>query len=693
MTEQEIDDEIKRLEEEARIDAEIAQLESGSSGIKGPSQESDILDQPADLSGRFAMKSFGTDIPSKLKYYREKNPDKDIMENPYNKGEIIARIKGTSQWLKEDPSNWQGWKELGRDILDVPVDLLQGTITGLTAAGSAAAAPYTPVAAATLGATGAHYTTEAIRQGIGQKFFGQQPVIPTFGDVLTTGALEAAGGKIFGAPGMTKQKFMEIAKERPEVAKKALKEAEKYFIPEGKTPTAEEAQKAGEYLAEKSTGLLGKVKKNILPIWFGGQAEEIERAQRKVPKDVVMSLIKNQGLKIDPNVAINERELSQAIQAQGLGGAGKSAITDITNSVKNLKESLGARYEEGISSISDPFDLSRYKRMIQPRINELSASKTEGVSEQAKDLKNVMSKYLTPKKQPKQVTETVMQNVGGLVDEFGNPVMMPTKVSVEKMVEGTNEIGAKELQAISNALKSEYNIGAPKYVVMQMPAAKQQNRGVILNITGEIDNQLEKAIGDKTLRKDYRDFSVLQKKIYPLFKDEKTAAKTLSNAYNSNATQKQTLKDLRYFDKKFGTNLESMSSVAFTGKRFGDPSLEQISQEGRLASSRVLRPAKAGGAIGTALGSLVGGQFGGYEGALLGGALGGTAGAGIGAFTANDAALNFLLNQAQRFEKIPLKQTYEKTMLNPYLRGLMMQPGYQWINQPNSAIDQQEENK
>jgi len=672
-------EEMRAQLEAEELNPSIDQMRADLEKLENQEQplQTQILNEGGDLKGRMAMKAFGTDVGSKIKFYQEENKDKDIIENPYNKGEIIYRNKGSSEWRREDPPNWQGLQELGRDILDIPVDVAQGAVTGLTAAGAAALTPFTPVAGAALGGTAGFYGTEAIRQGIG-KYFGQQPTIPSFGDVLATGALESTGAKLFG-PGISKQKFTEIAKESPAVAKKALNKAEKYFLEEGQAPTPEEAIKAGEYLYEKSKGSISKIGKNLLPIWFGGQANTIEMASQDVPKSVVSDLITKTNLKIDPSKKWTYRELSQALELQKANkSAGVVAVNELKSSVANKKFEFGQRYDDALNSVTKNFPLDEYRYDLKKEILSKGKSKTKEMREEANVLKNVLDGYFTT--EPKTVTtmETVKQELP-ILDPSGKPYMSEVQVPVNKSVPSKQEVGVRELQRISSALKAKFGVGDSYGQIQNLTPAEQQARTSVLNIAKKIDNTIEDSIEDNNLRSDYASFMKLQDEVQPMFKDDKTAAVTLSNAYNSSAKQKALLQSLREFDSKFKTNLEPLSKLAFTGKRFGDPALEQISGSS-TSTGKFLRPASVGGAIGTIAGTLTGEP-------TVFAPIGFAAGSALGGLSATDAVLNRLLGAKEYLNRGAAGTAYDSIVnMNPYAREMMMQP---WLRMTNKK----EENK
>ncbi len=672
-------EEMRAQLEAEELNPSIDQMRADLEKLENQEQplQTQILNEGGDLKGRMAMKAFGTDVGSKIKFYQEENKDKDIIENPYNKGEIIYRNKGSSEWRREDPPNWQGLQELGKDILDIPVDVAQGAVTGLTAAGAAALTPFTPVAGAALGGTAGFYGTEAIRQGIG-KYFGQQPTIPSFGDVLATGALESTGAKLFG-PGISKQKFTEIAKESPAVAKKALNKAEKYFLEEGQAPTPEEAIKAGEYLYEKSKGSISKIGKNLLPIWFGGQANTIEMASQDVPKSVVSDLITKTNLKIDPSKKWTYRELSQALELQKANkSAGVVAVNELKSSVANKKFEFGQRYDDALNSVTKNFPLDEYRYDLKKEIVSKGKSKTKEMREEANVLKNVLDGYFTT--EPKTVTtmETVKQELP-ILDPSGKPYMSEVQVPVNKSVPSKQEVGVRELQRISSALKAKFGVGDSYGQIQNLTPAEQQARTSVLNIAKKIDNTIEDSIEDNNLRSDYASFMKLQDEVQPMFKDDKTAAVTLSNAYNSSAKQKALLQSLREFDSKFKTNLEPLSKLAFTGKRFGDPALEQISGSS-TSTGKFLRPASVGGAIGTIAGTLTGEP-------TVFAPIGFAAGSALGGLSATDAVLNRLLGAKEYLNRGAAGTAYDSIVnMNPYAREMMMQP---WLRMTNKK----EENK
>lgn len=671
MTEQEIDDEIKRLEEEAKIDAEIAQLESELSGVKGPAQESDILEAPADLSGRFAMKAFGTDVQSKLKEYQARNPDKIVMENPFNKGEIIANIKGTKQWVKEDPGigAWLAYpKEIVSDITDLAVDVpaaiaagiatAKGAIFGTAVAPSLGpAAPVAPFLGAVGAGTAASQATEKLRQSIGEKFFGQTQQMP---GTLETGALQALGIGLFGT-GASKKALTELAAESPAVAKRALEKAAKYFLPKGQMATPEEAKMAGEYLAGTLTqrGLVSKAGGKVLPAWFGGDQLNIKTAMENVPNDTVNKLIK-QGIQLDPNKTYTYRELSRAIELQGGGKtAGTIAVQEITNARREAKQRLGQRYDEALSEVTDTFNVDRYKKPLLDRLNQLQKDKSKAAIDEADKIKSILGEYFTPKDEVALVPKTVMENVGGLVDEAGNPIMRPKYQVMETIVPGSKEWDAKSIQELATRLKDLEDPAMSFAKLKDKSVTSKKDRGAILTAAKQISDDLYKAIPDEKLRSDYRKFAELEDNIMRPFKDEITAAKTLSNAYNKSATQKALLKDIKQFDKNFGTNLEPLAKISWVGKRFGDPALEQISGEAATSTGRFLRPS----AVGTGIGSAIGGLSFGPVGAIIGGGVGGA----VGGFSATNAILNSLLAGGEMVGRSPFGRIQRGIQQNPYL--------------------------
>lgn len=640
-------------------------------GIEGPKQESDIFDQPADLSGRFAMKAFGTDVASKVKYYQEKNPDKEVMQNPYKPDEIIARVRGTSKWLKEDPGlgAWLEYpSEIVSDITDLAYDVPATTAAGIATAKGAIfgtavapslgpAAPVAPFLGAVGAGTAASQATEKLRQSIGEKFFGQTQQMP---GTLETGALQALGIGLFG-PGASKKALTELAAESPAVAKRALEKAAKYFLPKGQMATPEEAKMAGEYLAETLTqrGLVSKAGGTVLPTWFGGDQLNIKTAMENVPNDTVNKLI-TEGIQLDPNKTYTYRELSRAIELQGGGKtAGTIAVQEITNARREAKQRLGQRYDEALSEVTDTFNVDRYKKPLLDRLNQLQKDKSKASIDEAENIKAILGEYFTPKDEVALVPKTVMENVGGLVDEAGNPIMRPKYQVVQTTVPGSKEWDARSIQDLATRLKDLEDPRMSFAKLKDKTVTSKKDRGAILTTAKQISDDLYNAIPDEKLRSDYRKFAELEDNIMRPFKDETTAAKTLSNAYNKSATQKALLKDIKQFDKSLGTNLEPLAKLSWVGKRFGDPALEQISGEAATSTGRFLRPMQ----VGTGIGSAAGGLTFGPVGAVVGGGVGGA----VGGLSATNAVLNSLLAGGEMIGRSPLGRVQRGIQESPFI--------------------------
>ena len=649
-----------------------AYLAGGTPAPQGQPLQTEILEAPADLSGRFAMKTFGTDVGSKIKYYQEQNKDKDIMENPYNKGEIIARVKGTSKWLKEDPGigAWLEYpSEMVRDITDLADLYVAAPVSvAATTAGGLAGLPAGPLGsyAGAVGAgTAAQTGLEAARQGIGSALFGQKFTLEP-SDVGTTAAINAALLPLTGI-GASQGQIAKKLGESPNLVRQLLESSSKTFVPKGKDLTKGQLEEAGSYLGDTllQKGGISKVSENILPMFFGGTKEQLQTATKPVSKSILIDLTnleKNpDALLLDPAKKYSQRELVQAATQQGkIDILGKTALENITEAAENAKNSLKERYESAYSQIRDTFNVNKFAGPIKNRLEEIKKDPSIAAVGEEQKLKQILSENFTPK--PVTVTETKMvrQQIPGYLDLAGNPLVKDVPTQVQRQVPGSPNWDVGSIKALSSRLKEEADISASFAQLQGKPVTTRRDRGAILEAASMIDNAVKAKLPDKNLPGDYAKNMQITKTIMKNFGTPDKAASSIANAMNESAKQKKILGDLKTFDKMNNTNLVELAEIAQTSKRFGDPSLEQIGGPGITSTSRTLRAEGLFGAVGNLLGKYLLPEGGQIAGQAVGRAAGG--------LTATNATLNKILAAKEAMAASPFGKVSDLNV-SPYARS------------------------
>jgi len=158
-----------------------------------------LNESPEGLSGRFAVKNFGSSSGDVIGYLKEQNPGFDFKIEEKS-GEILAKNSKDNQWGRLDPQGLDLPGDLTDIAYDVPAGIAQGIATGAAGIAGAAGSPYAlgagaiPAAMATSAATGAGL--EAGRQGIG-RMLGIKDNFDT-GDTAFAGGVGAVSPLLFG---------------------------------------------------------------------------------------------------------------------------------------------------------------------------------------------------------------------------------------------------------------------------------------------------------------------------------------------------------------------------------------------------------------------------------------------------------------------------------------------------------------
>lgn len=567
------------------LDKEIAKLGGGASSPI-------VLNEPANLSGRFLVKNFGGDTASQIDYLKSKNPGIEISEI---NGEIVARKPGDTGFKKLDPSgieykgfypsiNLKGLElsDLTDVAYDVPAALLQSIATGAAGAAGAAGGGVTaiPAAMAAGGASGAGL--ESLRQGIG-KLLGVRKDYDA-GDIKSSGAIGALSPLLLG----TGASGAQIAKTatNPNAAAKAFTRATTEFVPKGTALTEAEKLVAQQAMQDSQRGILAGFGSKFIGKFTGAaKPEVISKATEEVSPKLVEEL--SSLYRIDPAKRYTHLEMADILEKQGGGDLGGKVAQEVMSSIEQKKQATGAVINEALKNSPDVVDVGQYKTLLDNYVNEnsLMFKRTKNPLFQEEAVKAAeLSKMFKPVEgQDKYVMNAsdamaFKNHLTDLIGGISSPLQMDKKSAVSKQLTG------KLIQA-ENALSSD----------LDAIISKQGSPGA---------------------RQAYKENRDLMRSVYPYFKNEETAFKTIQNL---DANNKSVLRNkLKEVDPK----IAELADIAAVWKTFGNPSSTAISAGGGTSTGKILTGTGAGGAIGYGLGLATGIPGAGAAGAAIGGTAG-----------------------------------------------------------------------
>lgn len=604
MTDDEIDYKIRQLEEEADLDKRIKELENKDNVERYGGQ---VIDEPAGLSGRAEMKMFGTTPKSKLEYYQKLNPNMDVILD--KDGGILARQKGTSDWYKEDPSGWHGFKEFGRDVLDLGYDVPAAFVSG---GAQGAAGAVNPALGVVAGAA-TSLAAEKLRKAIGGMLYGQdQDSGDLKSEAINVGSSllgGAAGTAAFGT-GSTKAQIAR-ALSNPNAVRKLLEKSSRTFVPAGAQFTKDQLAEAEKQLINSigQRGLISYGASKMFPALFGTTPEFIEQAQSKVSPNIVSKLISG-GAALDPEKNYSQRQLSNALRMQGKDTLlPEMALEDVNKALKANKKSLSSRYEyhEGrITEVAHPED---FAGPIRDRIDALRSNPSESSQAAAYNLEKIYDSVLkTP------------------VDKEGN-LAGPETWGVQSLKDA-----AQRLDALAGGFKTQQQL------LGVSPLTKQDNKA-LYDSSRMIKDWIKERMSDKKLPSDFAEQQRYTKELSKYFGTPASSASTISNAANESGKQRYVMNLLKDADAKYGTSTEELAKIAQTGKKFGSPALTQVGSGGTTSTTKTLRAENALAGVGSIAGRAVNEVSGATAGSALGRMLGGA--------TFTDAVLNKILGVDQ----------------------------------------------
>lgn len=574
---------------DAELDAEIA---------KSSGNNQEVLDEAADLDGRFAVKNFGGDTAAQIEYLKSKNPGVDITTKEVpgmlwgTNEEIVAKRPGESAYKRLDPSTVS---DLPRDVLDVLWDVPAGVAQNIAAAGAGIAGGAStlgvgalPAAVAAGGATGG--ALETARQTIGKYLGTAKEYDPTM-----IGATTVAGGLsplLFGT-GATAAQGAKALLDPAKAANQFTKATTKYIAP-GTALTQAEQGIAEDALMQSQKGILSGLGKKAVSAFTGVADDDLLRtATKEVSPDLVQSISKV--YQIDPNRKYTHLEMADIVKRQGRGDMGEIAASGIRDSIENAKNETGAIINEALAASPEIVNVSKYEKPLRDFIdlNEGRFSRTETglFKEEAAKAQKLIDDYF-PAQGSKGAEGMSAQDAFAFKEQLDNiltvaqsPIQLDKKSSVSKQL-------ANKLIEAKKGLEDEIDLILKGQNAEGARAAYRQNRD-------------------------------LMRSLYPQFKDEAKSAQTLQSlGNNSKDVLRQQLQD---FDNTYGTKTLELADIAQVGKVFAKASNEAVSSNNASSTGKKAFGAGLGGGMGYLLGTSTGLPMGGQVGGLLGLAAGGLA--------------------------------------------------------------------
>lgn len=574
---------------DAELDAEIA---------KSSGNNQEVLDEAADLDGRFAVKNFGGDTAAQIEYLKSKNPDVEITSREIpgllwgTNPDIIARRKGETSFKRLDPGTLS---DIPRDLTDIAYDIPAGIAQSIATAGAGIAGGAgtlgvgaLPAAAAAGAASGG--ALETARQTIG-KYLGTAKEY----DPMQIGITAGVGGlaPVLLGTGATASQGAKALLDPAKAAKVFTKATTKY-VPPGEVLNPLQQGIAQEALMSSQKGLLSGVKNKLISA-FTGVADDslLTTATKNVSPDLVQSISKV--YEIDPNRTYTHLEMADIVSRQGRGDLGEIAATGIKDSIENVKNETGVIINEALAATPETVNIGKHKAALEDyiKVNEDRSFRTgnkifKEEADKAKNLLDVFSPELGVDGDYLMTASDAFAFKNQLNDLIGgvkSPIQLDKKSAISK------ELTGKLIEA---------------------------ERGIADDIDGILARQ--NAPGVRDAYKQNRD---LMRSLYPQFKDEVKSAQTLQSlGNNSKDVLRQQLQD---FDNTYGTKTLELADIAQVGKVFSKPAKEAVSSNGGVSTGRKMFGAGLGAGIGNILGTATGLPMGGQAGGLLGFAAGGLA--------------------------------------------------------------------
>lgn len=561
---------------DAELDAELTNT---------PAPMPQVLDESANLSGRFAVKNFGGDTATQIDYLKKQNPEFEVADIG---GEIVARRKGEPNYRKLDPSSI----ELA-DVSDVLYDLGSGAAqtvaTGVAGLGGAVAGGGVgalPAAALAGGASGAGL--EGIRQALGN-YLGTAKGVDKAG-LAISGATGAVSPLLFGTGASAAQ--IGKAALNPNTAAKSLQRATTEFVSDPSLLTTAQKSVAKEYLADSQKGILTGLGPNLLSKFTGAAKPEVlAKAVEEVPESMIQTLSKTYS--IDPAKKYTFLEMADVVEKQGGGDLGHVVATNIKDKLADNLMRTGDEISQALTQSNKAIDVGEYKPILDEFSNHYL-----GLAERAPTAE-IRDQFLT------EATKA---------DELAK---------MFKPLQGRE--GAIMAPSDAMAFKNKLNemIGGYKTPIQldKQSAISKQLNGKLISIENKLSDRLDDVLkeeGFEGARAVYKKNKDISRLLQSSFKDDQTALNTIRNL------DAQRRDVLRQTLTEIDPEITQYADLAAVNKVFGRPAANVVSS-GETSTSKLLRASGLGGALGSLAGFGLAGPTGAYIGGTVGGSLGAAA--------------------------------------------------------------------
>jgi hypothetical protein len=582
-----------------------AQLKASQGGMPTVNESSDI-----GILDRLAVKNFGGTVDDQINYLRKSRPDLEIEKDG---NEIVARKPGEPTFKKLDPSGFS-LRDLPSDLGDVAYDLGSGALQTIAtgAAGVAGGAGSLGVGAipAAMGAGAATGVgLEGLRQKIGQ-MLGTAKDYDTTG-LAISGVAGAASPLLFGTG--ASNAAVKGAIENPGTVGKILAKAGLGYVPEGAAANAGQSALAHEALAGSQKGILsGLWSKGVATLTGAAPSKVIEKATEEVSPTLVAKLSK--AYELDPNRAYTNLEMSNILQKQGVGDLGGEAAKGIREALDTAKNETGEKINKALAGSDTMIDVAEHAKGIQEYIDQNLAAfertKSQVFSDEAKKASEILETF-----KPNVQTPTT-----ALLDASGNVIKTEAPKSPKYLMNAQDAFNFK------NKLVDLVDYSKSPLVLDKKSATSKQLSSKLIEAERGLSDQLDKVLTDSGApgaREAYKENRDIMRYLYPKFKDEDAAVKTLRNIEGGkNPSLRNQLKN---FDAKYGTDNIEMADLANVWRHFGNASGEAISSGGQTSTGKLFRGAGLGAALGYGAGIATGIPGAAAAGGYLGGVTGGLA--------------------------------------------------------------------
>jgi hypothetical protein len=580
-------------------DAELDAMLSAQESIGKPKKDTgaiQVSNEESEIGAldRLAVKNFGGSIPEQVDFLKKRNPGLEIKEY---QGEIIAKKPQDPVWKKLDPSGVTSAKEAFLDLGDIGYDVLSGA--GSSVAGAAGAVPgalfgfgagglATGAAASGAASAGLETVKQAIGKALGtrKQFEGKDIAISGALGGITTGLLGAGASK----------KLIEQAASKPKVVENTLKKIMETVPADLADETKKQMTK--ELIEEGQKGVLGGFAKNVLSKWSGIPKEELVKATNLVPAKTIQNLA-DSGLNLNTAKKYTNLELADVLEREGMQELGDVAIQNVIPVINRAKQETSTALKNAFSASDQVETLQKFSEPLRALRDKIQTRAAETGTDVYESQIKELDKYLGYFGQEGQATPVKPDFIFDLKNQIADLV--------------------------------DYS-KSPAAALKEGPVTKQL-QGALKDTERQMATYLDDVLkdSDKGLRQQYKEHLDYSRYLFPKFKDEDTAIKTVSNLDSLRSPTLRRVID-KFENKYKEADIIPLADLSSTWRYFGRPAKEPIGGGG---SVKVLR----GGGVGASLGYL-GGLLSGIPG---GGAAGAAIGGGLGSLASSPAAIKGVL--------------------------------------------------